>query len=203
MDDVLHLGVGHGLMTRNAKFLLVDGLRNRQAKSMPIGITGLLVRRYGVVNDSLHTFVGKKMLEGVTLLAEYRINMEDTVVVAWVSDERVLDVVDVETRNLASTRIVSIEILQPDSEGSSLDFVEAGIATLIREDVLASRAIVGDGTENIGKSIVVGGNGSGIAEGSEVLTRVEGVGGGVAEGASAGRGSGDDVAAYERRPGRL
>ena len=74
---------------------------------------------------------------------------------------------------------------------------------MIREDVLASRAIVGDGTENIGKSIVAGGDGTGIAEGSEVLTRVEGVGGSVAEGSSAGRGSGDDVAAYERRPGRL
>ena len=93
MDDVLHLGVGHGLMTRNAEFLLVDGLSNWQAKSMPIGITRLLVRRYGVMNDSLYASVGKKMLEFVTLLAEYRVDVEDAVVVAWLSDERVLDVV--------------------------------------------------------------------------------------------------------------
>ena len=100
-----------------------------------------------------------------------------------IDDDGIVDVGGVVGGDGAAAGIVVVKVFQLDREDSGLQLVEAGVATDVVEDIFAGGAVVGDGTDGGGEKVIVGGDGTGVAEGAEVLAGVERVGGGVAEGA--------------------
>ena len=72
---------------------------------------------------------------------------------------------------------------QFDVEDGSLQFVDTRVAALIVVYIFLPTAVVGYGTYDVSQFGIVSRYGTGIAQGAEVLARVEAVGGGMAKGA--------------------
>ena len=77
VDDIRYFFVCHGLMAWDAQLLSMDAFGNRQGEGMPIAITGLQMRRNGVMNSGLYPTLSKILLQVITLLAKHRENVID------------------------------------------------------------------------------------------------------------------------------
>ena len=65
---------------------------------------------------------------------------------------------------LLTMAVVIVQMAQLRIEDSSLDFVQTTVAALVFEDVFTRRTIIGNGSYAVGQLLVVGGDGSGIAQ---------------------------------------
>lgn len=75
--------------------------------------------------------------------------------------------------NLLAVGIVLVQMAELDIQHGSLDLIQPTVATDILEDVLTGGTVVGKGTDGVCQLLVVGGHGTGIAKGSEILARIE------------------------------
>ena len=102
--------------------------------------------------------------------------MEDAltpIVVGRHGDQLVVHIIYIFQGYASPSLVVGIEMGELYTENSRLNLVETRISAAIVEDVFARRAVVGYRTEKRCKCLVVGGDGSSIAEGSEVLAWIE------------------------------
>ena len=83
--------------------------------------------------------------------------------------------------NLLAAQVVGIEMPQFHAEHGGLQLVDARVAPLIVVYIFLMTAVVAQGADDGCELIVAGGDGSCIAEGSEVLARIEAVASGIAE----------------------
>ena len=99
-------------------------------------------------------------------------------------DVGVLHIIYIYIGDFPSSTVGLVEVRQLCVEDGGLDFVEAAVAAHVVEDVVARRAVVAQGAHHVGQFVVVGGHGSGISKGPEVLRGVEAVAGSMAEAAA-------------------
>ena len=85
--------------------------------------------------------------------------------------------------NLFAARIVSIKLLQFIQENGRLPFIHAAIKAAIVILIARSLPIIGYAADRKRQSLVVGGDGTCIAQRAEVLTGLETVCSGIAEAA--------------------
>mgnify|MGYP006943504108 FL=1 len=149
-----------------------------------LGVAFLTVGWDGVMDNGLDAVVGEVLLELVAVggadgeYVEYvGVGVGDT----WEDDCGVGDVVDVRAGDLFAAGVVGVEVSEFDVENCGLDFIEAGVASDVAEDVFACGSVVGKCADGVGELFVVGGDGSAVAECAEVFAGVEAVAGGVAE----------------------
>ena len=77
-----YLGVGHGLMTRKTKLMLVDALSYGERQMVPLTVATLSVRRYGIMDDGAYALVGKMLAQSIAVIAQYRIDMHHVISIA-------------------------------------------------------------------------------------------------------------------------
>ena len=111
---------------------------------------------------------GEEVVDAVALVGGY-------------GDVGAADGVAVDLRDGSAMVVPLVQVGQLDIEDGCLHLVEAAVDSSVGEDVVAVAAVVGKGTDAVGKVGMVGGDGSCIAEGTEVLRGIEAVGGGKAE----------------------
>lgn len=94
VDHKVGLFIFQGLMTRYAKLLDMDLLRNGETQVIPLAIALLTVRWYGVMYLRLYTVVTKILLEQVAPFAEDREYMPDAIAITLRNtDQRVLHLI--------------------------------------------------------------------------------------------------------------
>lgn len=185
LDDGLDLLVGHGLMAGDGEFLLADKLCDGQFERIPLPIATLAVGRNGVMNLRLDAFFDEETLQFVAARAENGEDVIDTVAVrAYDSHLRITDFLLIANGNLLAALVVGIEVAKLNVEDSGLKLVDAGVIALVVVYVFFVTAVVAQGVDDVGQFCVVGGDGACIAQSAEILTRVEAMGSGMAEGAS-------------------
>ena len=85
--------------------------------------------------------------------------------------------------NLFAARIVGVKLLQFIQENSRLPFIHAAIKTTIVIRIALSFPIIGYAAHRKRQSLIVGGDGTCIAQRAEVLAGIETVRSGIAEAA--------------------
>ena len=94
VDHKVGLFIFQGLMTRYAKLLGMDLLRNGETQVIPLAIALLTVRWYGVMYLRLYTIVTKILLELVALFAEDGEDMPNAIAIRLRNtDERILHLI--------------------------------------------------------------------------------------------------------------
>ena len=83
--------------------------------------------------------------------------------------------------DFAASAVFGIEMFELDIEEGCLELVEAGVESLVFVLVFYLAAVVGEAADHGGELVVVGGHGTGIAEGTEVFTGVEAEAGGITQ----------------------
>lgn len=178
------LFVCHCRMAGQAQFLSVDALGDRQREFVPYRVAGLLVRRYRIVYFRLHAVVGQILFQFIATRRKDWEDMTDAVTLTWRNyDVWMFHLIYIYRSYLAAAGVVGIQVTQFDVKDGSLQFVDARVAALVVEDVLAGRTVIAEGTNHGGQVVVIGSHSTGIAEGTEVFGRIEGVTSGMAEGA--------------------
>ena len=165
-----------GLVAGNGDFLTVDLLGDGERERGPGLVACLLMGRKGIMAHGADAMVSEMALERVGRLYQNGEDMEHIVVAVFCrrhGDEWVAYLPYKTLGCIAAKGIVGIEVFQLHAQHSSLQLVETAVATAIVEDVFARRAVVGYRTEKRCKCLVVGGDGSSIAEGSEALAWIE------------------------------
>ena len=136
------------------------------------------VRRNGIVNKSVHATGCKMMLQGIEVGTENRENVPHGIVPQFGqrrSNARVGDTIYQHSSHLAAASVIGIEVAQFHAEGSRVQFVHAAVASTILKYIFTRRAIVGNGTNGIGKAVIVGSHCTGIAKCAEILSGIEAV----------------------------
>lgn len=116
---------------------------------MPLLVAVLLVGRDGVVNHCANALSLQVVLERITVTTEHREDMKHMVYLAMKpifgtgqDDGWIGDVLVVIGRDLLAATVLRIEIAQFHVEHRCLQLVYTTVATLIREDILARRAVI-------------------------------------------------------------
>lgn len=159
-----------------AEFLPVYLLGDGQREVVIFLIALLLMRGYRIVYQGLDAVLRQVCLQLVTPFAEDGEEVIDVLSIGQArrqGDERVLDMVVVVVGYLLTMGVVLVQMAQLDIQDSCMEFVQTAVATDILEHILTGGAIVGKGTDGVCQLFVVGGHGTAIAKGSEVLARIE------------------------------
>ena len=82
--------------------------------------------------------------------------------------------------DLATTGVVGVDVLQLHAEQCGLQFVEAVVGALDEILVFLVRTVIAERADHVGELLVLAGERAGVAEGAEVLARVEAESRGVA-----------------------
>ena len=125
------------------------------------------------------------LLQLVTLGREDGEDMIDVVTVVHEfgqTDPVVLDIIIVCTRDVLSSLVLGLEVVQLHVEDSSLNIIQSTVTSLVSGHVLLGEAIVGDGTDGLCQRLIVGGHCTTITQSTEVLAWIETVTGGMAKG---------------------
>lgn len=190
---VAGLFVGHGGIAGDGEFLGVNALGNRERQVMPFGITALLVGRNRIMDFGLNAIVEEILAKLVATGAENGEDMPNGVAlkagVSVVGSDRdgdggVVHLINIYSGDFLATLAGSVKVAQFGIEDGGLELVNAGVAAKVVEDIVTGGAVVAEGADQVGEGVVVGSHGTGVAKGTEVFRGVEGVGGGVAKGAS-------------------
>lgn len=169
-------------MAGDAELLDVDLFCDGEAEVVPLGVALLTMRRYGVMDLRLYAIVAKILLECITLLAKNGEDMPDGVRdITGKDDARVLHLIYIYRGYFPAAQVVGIEMPQFHAEHGGLQLVDARVAPLIVVYIFLMTAVIAQGTDDVCKLVVAGGDGSCIAEGPEVLARIETVASGIAE----------------------
>lgn len=184
---MIGLCVGHGRMTGKAQLLGMDALcdgKDRVFCRIIVSITLLLMRWYGIVDFGLYTVVGQILAQGITALAENREDVVDRVAMTlWNPNSRISHLIYIYRSYHATALVVGLKITEFGVKDSSLQFIHAGVAAKIVEDVMTCRTVIPQCANNGSEFVIVGSHCASITESTEVLGRVEGMGSGVAKGA--------------------
>ena len=133
------------------------------------------------MNDCLYAIISQELLQCVPMVTQDRINMEHTIIVVGLTQQRRMNVFNVIASNLPTSLVVLIEIFELNREDSSLNFIEARVTADIIEYILSGRAIVGNRTNDGSETVIVRRDSSCIAKRPKVLTRIKTVGSSMSE----------------------
>ena len=140
------LFVCHCRMAGQAQFLSVDALGDRQREFVPYRVAGLLVRRYRIVYFRLHAVVGQILFQFIATRRKDWEDMTDAVTLTWRNyDVWMFHLIYIYRSYLAAAGVVGIQVTQFDVKDGSLQFVDARVAALVVEDVLAGRTVIAEG----------------------------------------------------------
>ena len=155
------------------------------AEVLRIGL--LMVRRDRVMDGRVYAAVEQALLEGGAIRYTDHEEMPDMGVLAGADGRevhgRVLDLATVAGGNLAATGVVGVDVFQLHAKQRGLQFVEAVVGALDEVLIFLVRAVVAQGADHVGQLLVLAVERAGVAEGTEVLARVEAEGRGIAPGA--------------------
>lgn len=181
-DYVLHFVVGDYGRDGDRELTGVDAFSDRERQAVPFPVTFLTMGRYGIMYESVYAIVGEEGLEFVAPVGEDREDMPDIFFrILRKNRKRYVRIVyrgAIHASHLPAPVVVGVKAWKLCPEESRLQFVEAGVHTLVAEYILPGRAIVGQRAYAIGKGLRVGGDGAGVAESAEIFSRIETVGGG-------------------------
>ena len=128
-----------------------------------------------------YAIVSEVLLEFVATRAEYGEDVIDAVASGLdYAREEIAAFSLIAGGNLLAAGSGSIEMRKLYHEDGGLEFVDAGVIAAVVVDVFLMAAVVAEGTDDVGKFSIVGGDGTCIAKSAEVLAGIEAVSGGVA-----------------------
>ena len=126
------------------------------------------------MNLGLYPTLTKIMLKGITLFAKDGENMPHAVTIGLGdANKRILNLTDIARGYLFATFVVDIKISQLDIKNGCLQFINTRITTCIIMNIFLMTTIITQGADDVGQLCVIGGDGSCIAQGSQVLARIE------------------------------
>ena len=139
-------------------------------------VTGLPVGWGGIVDVGANSIVGKMGAECVAVLDPHHILMPNLFHV--LKDDRSLDtwIVDgfvIGSGDSGARLVFLFQVAQFHPEHSSLDFVQAAVISLINIVVASVGTVIGQCPNGCGKGVIVGDYSSTVAQGTQVLGRVE------------------------------
>lgn len=173
-------------MTGDGEFLRMNLFGDWQGEAIPISIALLFVRRDGIMDLGLHAVVAEILLQFITTRTEHGEDVPDGGGRSLrQTNQGIVYLREIDVGNGAATLVVNIEMGQFGIEDGGLEFVDAGVAPLIVEDVLTMRAIVAESTNDSCQFLIVRRHGTSITEGTKVLRGIERMAGGIAKGAGA------------------
>ena len=183
VDDTVDLLIGQRLMAGDGEFLGVDLLCDGQIKVIPLGIAFLFMGRNGIMDLCFDAVVCEVSLEFVAALAKHREDVIDAVAVRLnYAHEGIAYFSLVAGSNVLATLVGCIEMGQFGKKDGCLDFVDARVTTKIVEDIVTRRAVIAKGSNDISQFSIIGGDGTCIAKGTEVLGGIETMSSGRAKG---------------------
>ena len=133
----------------------------------PLFVALLAVGWNRVVDECLYALFLQVLLQAVAFCTE---DGEDVVDVLCIvqqpghADERMVQVLVIVVGYLLTMAVVIVQMAQLHIENGRLDFVQAAVAALVFEDLFTRRTVIGNGSYAVGQLLVVGGDGSGIAQ---------------------------------------
>ena len=149
-----------------------------------LSVALLLMGWDGVVDEGLDIVLLEVYLQAVTLVAEDGEEVVDVVLgddMARQTHERVGYTFIIEFGNAGAVAVVVVELEELGREHGGLQLIDATVVAGVAEHVLLGRAVVAQGTYYGSQLVIVGSDATGIAQCTEVLTRIEAVSCGVAE----------------------
>ena len=82
---------------------------------------------------------------------------------------------------LSAALVFAVDVFEFFAEEGGLYFVESAVEALVLVDVFLFAAIISQCADGFGQLVVIGGYGTGVAQGAEIFAWVEGVAGSVAQ----------------------
>ena len=147
--------------------MIVNLLCDGKMQGCPLFVALLMVGWNRVVDECLDALFLQVLLQAVAFCTKDGEGVVDVLCIVQQpghADERMVQVLVIVVGYLLTMAVVIVQMAQLYIEDSSLDFVQTTVAALVFEDVFTRRTIIGNGSYAVGQLLVVGGDGSGIAQ---------------------------------------